>query len=63
MLDQNRNSTLQERRGVTFTTAVRVRRHLKELSQHEPAGNLDGVDLQGGATVADPALAGAGRHA
>lgn len=36
---------------------------LKELSEHEPAGNLDGVDLQGGATVADTALSGAGCHA
>lgn len=60
---RTRNSALQERTVVTFATAVRVRPHLKELGQHEPAGDLDGVDLQGGATVADPALAGAGRHA
>lgn len=36
--------------------------HLEELREHEAAGNLYGVDLQGRATVIDARVTGAGTN-
>lgn len=36
--------------------------HFEEVGQHEAAGDLDRVDLQGRAAVAEAAVTGAGSH-
>lgn len=36
--------------------------HLEEVGEHEIAGNLDRVDLQGGASINNAAVTGARTH-
>ncbi len=55
--------TLWKRTSWFSVTQQRFRdTHLEEVSEHEAAGNLDRVDLQGRPAVIDAAVAGAGSH-